>query len=107
MRDISPVTVAAVQATPVFLDREATIAKVVRLIEEAAANGARVIVFSEAFVPTYPDWVWRSKPWADGWYGRLLDNSVSIPSPACDSVADAARRAEAFVCLGINECDRD
>ena len=89
-----PVTAAAVQATPVFLDREATVDKAVGLIGEAAENGARLIVFPEAFVPTYPDWVWRSRPWTDGWYGRLLENSVTLPSPASDALGagSAGRR---------------
>jgi len=54
--------IAAVQATPVFLDREATIEKMGRLAKEAAGNGAALAVFPEAFVPTYPDWVWRTTP---------------------------------------------
>jgi nitrilase len=58
-----PVTVAAVQAAPVLLDRDATIGKVVALTEQAAAQGARLVVFPEAFVPGYPDWVWRTRPW--------------------------------------------
>ena len=57
------VLAAAVQATPVFLDREATVEKVCRLAKEAAAFGAELIVLPEAFVPGYPDWVWRSQPW--------------------------------------------
>jgi predicted amidohydrolase len=48
--------VAAVQAAPVLLDRDATIAKVVALAEKAAAEGARLAAFPEAFVPGYPDW---------------------------------------------------
>jgi nitrilase len=102
-----PVKAAAVQATPVFLDREATVEKAVGLISEAAVNGARLIVFPEAFVPTYPDWVWRSRPWAGGWYGRLLENSVTLPSPASDALGRAARAAGAYVCIGVNERDAD
>jgi nitrilase len=62
MTATQPAKAAAVQATPVFLDREATIDKAVGLIAEAAGNGARLIVFPETFVPTYPDWVWRTQP---------------------------------------------
>src|SRR5947209_4462509 len=60
-----PFTVAAVQAAPVFMDREATIAKACEFIHEAGSQGARVIVFPEAFIPAYPDWVWAI-PAGDG-----------------------------------------
>lgn len=53
-----PFKVAVVQATPVFLDRTATIEKACELIACAGREGARLIVFPEAFIPTYPDWVW-------------------------------------------------
>ena len=75
-------TVAAVQATPEFLDRDATVQKVVRLTKEAAGMGARLIVFPETFIPTYPDWVWRAAPW-DGPFealtARLREESVEVP----------------------------
>ena len=73
------VLAAAVQATPVFLDREATVEKVCRLAKEAAAFGAELIVLPEAFVPGYPDWVWRSQPWKDARarYRRLLHHLAS------------------------------
>ena len=51
------VTVAAVQATPVFLDRDATVEVVIGRTKDAAKLGAELIVFPETFIPTYPDWV--------------------------------------------------
>jgi cyanide dihydratase len=48
--------IAAVQASPVFLDREATVEKACKLITQAGSQGARLIVFPESFIPTYPDW---------------------------------------------------
>ncbi len=103
---MSKVTAAAVQAAPVFLDRDATVEKAVILTKEAASNGAELIAFPEAFVPTYPDWVWRMKPWGDGeWYERLLDQAVVVPGPATEALAKAAHRARAYVAIGINERD--
>jgi nitrilase len=103
---MSKVTAAAVQATPVFLDRDATVEKAAILTEEAASNGAELIAFPEAFVPTYPDWVWRTKPWADGeWYERLLSQAVVVPGPATEALGKAALRAHAYVAIGINERD--
>lgn len=102
-----PVLAAAVQATPVFLDREATIDKAVALVHEAAGTGAELIVLPEAFVPGYPDWVWRSPAWTDATprYRRLLEASVAVGSPATEALAGAARDTCAYVCVGVSELD--
>jgi nitrilase len=102
----SPALVAAVQAAPVFLDRDATIAKVATLTKEAVAAGARLVAFPEGFVPTYPDWVWRTTPWADGeWYARWIDQCVDVPGPACDAIGDIARENETYLAVPVNERD--
>jgi nitrilase len=100
------VTVAAVQATPVFLDRDGSTAKACSLIKQAATNDARLIVFPEAFIPTYPDWVWRVPAWRDGpFVQRLYDQAVAVPGPATAQLGDAAREAGAVVAIGVNEID--
>jgi nitrilase len=79
---------------PVLLDRDATIAKVVALAEKAAAEGARLVAFPEAFVPGYPDWVWRTRPWdaeATALSARLFDQAVVVGSAATDVLAETAR----------------
>ncbi len=97
-------TVAAVQATPVFLDRDATVERLVAYVDEAADQGADLISFSEAIVPGYPDWVWRTRPWADrSWYQRLWEQAVEIPGPAIDALGAAARRAGAWLAVGVHE----
>lgn len=100
-------TIAAVQASPVFLDREKTVAKACRLIGAAAKQGARLIVFPEAFVPTYPDWVWALPPGemglASALYAELVANSVDIPGDATAKLSAAARKAKAIVAIGVNE----
>lgn len=99
-------TVAAVQATPVFLDRDATVDKACALVKEAAAGGASLILFPETFVPAYPDWVWRLPAWSDGRFTRrLYEQSVTVPSEATARLADAARDAGAYVAIGVNEID--
>jgi len=103
----SSFTVASVQAAPVFLNREKSIAKACTLIRRAAKRGARLIVFPEAFVPTYPDWVWTVPPGNAGiardLYGELLDQSVAIPSDQTDELCRAAKAANAYVVIGVNE----
>ena len=94
-------TVAAVQATPVFLDRSATVDVAARHV---ASADAELVVFPESFVPGYPDWVWRRSPMSDGdWYARLVDNAVRVESTDLDPVCDAARDAGAWVALGVTE----
>ena len=105
---MKPVKVAAVQAAPVLLDRDATISKVVALAEQAAAEGARIVAFPEAFVPGYPDWVWRTRPWdadATALYARLFDQAVVVGSAATDVLAETARRLGIWLSVGVDERD--
>ena len=100
--------VAAVQAAPVLLDRDATIGKVVALADQAAAEGARLVAFPEAFVPGYPDWVWRTRPWdadATALYARLYDQAVVVGSPATEVLAETAGRLGIWLSVGVDERD--
>ncbi|HSR14036.1 MAG TPA: carbon-nitrogen hydrolase family protein [Thermodesulfobacteriota bacterium] len=103
--------IAAVQASPVFLDREATVEKACRLIAEAAGQGARLVVFPESFIPAYPDWVWavpagREKI-LNELYGEFLENAVEVPGPATERLAAAARESGVFVVMGVTERDTE
>src|ERR1700680_4766125 len=100
-------TVAAVQAAPVFLDRAATVEKACRLIAEAGAAGAKLVVFPETFIPTYPLWVW-SIPAGDTralreLYAELLAAAVTVPRPDVYRIGAAAREAGTTVAIGVNE----
>ena len=100
------VRVAAVQATPVFLDREATTDKACALVKQAAAGGAQLVAFPEAFIPTYPDWVWRTTSWADGRYVRqLYANAVEVPGPVVDRFGEATAEAGVYAAVGVNEIE--
>jgi nitrilase len=94
-------TVAAVQATPVFLDRAATVEVAARHV---ASVDAELVVFPESFVPGYPDWVWRRSPMSDGdWYARLVANAVRVDGTDLDPLRDAARDAATTVAVGVTE----
>ncbi len=96
--------VAAVQATPAYLDRDATLDIVADHVARAGADGADLVVFPESFVPGYPDWLWRHNPWSDSeWYARFQDQAVEISGPALDKVCAAAEAAGVWVALGITE----
>jgi len=98
--------VAAVQVAPVFLDRDETLKIVVKEVEKAAADGAQLVLFPESFLPGYPDWVWRQKPFSDGdWYDRFADQAIVIDGPMLDPVREAAKAAGVWVAIGITERD--
>lgn len=101
-----PYKVAAVQAAPVFLDRDATIAKSVALIAEAAAEGARLIAFPECWCPGYPWWIWLDAPaWGMRFVQRYFDNAVEVGDAACHALQQAARRHYIHVVFGCVERD--
>jgi len=108
--EASPYKVAVVQVPPVFLDREATLARAVAKVDEAADAGARLVAFPEAFVPGYPDWIWRLRPGNDNAesseiWGRFLPQTVDLERDELAPLREVARRREVTVTLGINERD--
>lgn len=91
------------QAAPDYLDKAATIDKACSLIGEAASNEAKLIVFPETYIPGYPAWPqeWRERSFR-AWV-QLHKNSVEIPSQDTAVLGEAARRAGAYVVMGLNE----
>jgi nitrilase len=101
------VRVAAVQATPVILDAEASVEKAVRLLGEAAGQGAQLAVLPETFVPLYPSNAWARKAASfngfDELWERLWENSVDVPGPLVDRLADGCREHSIHCAIGVNE----
>lgn len=106
-----PFLIAAAQLSPVLLDRDATIDRACEAIHGAAARGARLVVFPEAFVPGYPLWVWNTAPGQTqelrALYAELLDQSMSIGDASTERLCDAAREAGVHIAIGINERNRE
>jgi nitrilase len=104
-----PVRVACVQAEPVVLDRDATIEKLAGLVAEVAAGGARLALFPETFIPVYPSNRWvrflAGGGDAKSVFGRLARESIEIPGPASERLAEIAREHELWLAVGVNERD--
>jgi nitrilase len=101
------VRLAAAQAAPVFLDRERTVDKACRIIEEAGANGADVIGFPEGFLPAHPVWYYHHPVGSEESFDfatRLFHNAVEVPSDATEALCAAARHADCNVVMGL--CER-
>jgi len=99
--------IAAAQAAPVFLNKEKTVEKACELIRKAGNKNAKLIVFPEAFIPGYPDWVWvvpnsKSKILND-LYTELVNNSVTIPDKSIEKLCKTAKEAKINVIMGMNE----
>ena len=105
------VTVACVQAEPVILDRDATIEKLAAIAAEASGNGAKLLVFPEAFIPAYPSSVWAralagwAEPGAKEAFALLARESLEIPGEGVDRLGEIAREHEAWIVTGVTERD--
>jgi predicted amidohydrolase len=102
---MTAVRAAAVQAAYVLMDQKACLAKAVDLVGQAASDGARIVVFPEAFIPGTPIWI-DSVPIWDGdeqWFALLVDQAVVVPGPVTDTLGAAARTAGVHLVIGVQE----
>jgi nitrilase len=102
---MTSVRVAAVQATYVLMDREATIDRVAELTSQAAGQGAELVVFPEVFVPGTPIWIDTRPIWdGDGdWFGLLAENAVVVPGPATERLGAVASEHRVWLVVGVQE----
>jgi nitrilase len=103
------VKAAAVQMSPVLYSRVGTVEKVVEKIHQLGEQGVEFATFPETVVPYYPYFSFVQSPLQNivgPEHRKLLDQAVTVPSPATDALSEAARQAEVVVSIGINERDR-
>lgn len=102
-------TIALVQIAPIWLQRDATIAKVIDWIGKGAKENCELIIFGEALVPGYPFWVERSdgarfeSDLQKSLFAHYVDQGVVIEDGDLDSVCKAAATHKTAVYLGIME----
>ena len=98
---------ASAQATTIYLNRNETVKKVCHIIEKASEKGAQLIIFPEAFIPGYPDWVWLipNSKGADlnKLYLKLVESAVSVPDDTTEKLCKSAKMAGINVVMGVNE----
>ncbi|MBN1538161.1 MAG: carbon-nitrogen hydrolase family protein [Anaerolineales bacterium] len=109
--DFPKIKVAVVQAAPVLFDREASVDKACRLIREATGQGAKLVLFPEAFIPAYPRGLSfgavvgsRSDQGRRTWQ-TYWANAVDIPGPTTEALAEAAAQANVYLAIGVIERD--
>ena len=103
------VRAAVVQAAPVAFDIEGTLGKARCLLEEAAARGARLVAFPEAFVTCYPRGVTfgatigeRTREGRE-LFRRYWESSIDVPGPVTDRLGEMARKHSAYLVIGVIE----
>jgi nitrilase len=107
--DDTTLRVALAQIAPVWLDRDATVLKIVAAIDDAALQGAKLVVFGEALLPGYPFWIEHT----DGarfeddlqksMYAHYCTQAVSVARGDLEPIREAARRHGLWVALGTIE----
>jgi nitrilase len=105
------VRVAAIQATPVILDAEATVDKAIELLNTAADDGVQLAVLPETFVSLYPSGTWAHAAARfagfDELWERMWDSSVDVPGPEVDRIAATCAERGIWCVIGVNERESD
>lgn len=101
--------VAVVQSGSVPFDAAATVKKAIGYIEQAAAQGAELVVFPEAYLGTYPKGltfgspVGRRTDAGRAEYLRYAEGAIALDGPEIAEITEAASRTSVFVVLGVIE----
>ncbi|MFT6217261.1 MAG: nitrilase, partial [Roseivirga sp.] len=105
-------TAAVIQAAPVLFDLEKTLEKTADLIHQAAEKGAKLILFPEAYISAYPRGLSfgtvvgnRTAEGRELWL-RYWDSSIDVPGKDTDRLGAMAKKAGAYLVIGVNERDR-
>jgi len=102
--------IAVVQEPPVYLDLNASMERAVGLVGKAAHEGAKMMVFPEAWFPGYPTFVWRLPPGAgmgktDELFAKLQANSIDLSRNGMAPLQEAAAEHEMVIVAGYQEID--
>lgn len=104
------ITVGIIQEGPVYLDLEKSMQKAEQLIKSATEKGAEMVVFGETWLSGYPAWLDHCPNvalWDDesmkAVFGRMYDNSITVPGPETQQIAQWAKVFNVIIGIGVNE----
>lgn len=101
------IRLAAICASPVFLDPAASTDKACKLIDEAGRAGVHLAAFGETWLSGYPTFVLAQTPFADSPLpARYLASAIEVPGPETDQLCAAAKQAGVDVVIGVSERDQ-
>ncbi|GHC59348.1 carbon-nitrogen hydrolase family protein [Ulvibacter litoralis] len=101
--------VALAQISPVWLNKEKTLAKIITSIKNAGKQNCELIIFGEGLLPGYPFWVsltngseWNSTIQKE-LHAHYVRNSIQIEKGELDEVCKLAKEYNIAIYLGIIE----
>src|SRR5260370_24131722 len=108
--DSKQVRVAIAQSAPVYLDKRASLAKALDLVQQAAKRGAQLVAFGETWLPGYPAWLdvcpcvalWENASAKEG-FSKLRNNSITVPVDEVHALSEAARDLKIVIVIGASE----
>ena len=102
--------VAIIQSSPIFMNLDASLAKAVGLIRQAASEAAKIIAFGETWLAGYPAWLdycpeaalWNHEP-TKKVFASLRQNSVVVPGKETETLGEIAAESKIVLVIGVNE----
>ena len=108
-KDSDHCVVAIAQIAPVWLDRAATLAKMLEKIREAGQSGVRMLSFGEGVLPGYPFWIEHTdgarfeSDLQKSLFAHYVDQAVDIDNGDLKTICNAARERGLWVVMGCIE----
>jgi len=104
------IRVAISQSAPVYLNKQASLDKALKILQQAAEKGVHLVAFGETWLPGYPAWLdvcpeaalWNHEP-TKRVFARLRQNSVAVAGPEIQTLRQAAGDLKLAIVMGINE----
>jgi len=101
------VKIAACHVSPIFLNAEKTTERALRLIDEAASNGAHLIAFPESYIPGFPIWAGTGASVDNsGLFARFVEASIYADGPEIAQIQSRCAERKVVVSLGFSERSR-